>query len=688
MPFTEIFIPSATIGSTRAQCISCHRYICNRVFKKKRIKGSLTVAGKVLSSHKITSIFVHKRVLINSKHNYICHSCDVKDLTELFIPTKSITNEQLSTYCETLSYITTDFKHALHSDNHRLSYDLLNNEQCKSFSGLTKHQIQQLATEYNLNEENIFLFYTKCNTDNSDFLLSQVFGIPDTSISRHINQSIEDLFNNLVTDQMGPTTWDRKNIDMHTPMFAKELLQVNVQNIVICMDSFPIYIEKPGDFTLQKLTWSSQTLRNCIKFHCITTLDGTFVGIQGGYGATGHNNEESIINSLTNDKYAIDNDDDDNIYHNHMAQTLFFKKILKNNDILILDRGYTRMNKRQYQIKIPPSIDKGKTQLSTKQANESRLVTFHRNVVERAIGRLKKWKLLKNRVVHQYVVKLDKIVSTLASTINKFDEPLYKNFSKKNKHVKLILEHINDSENELKYLMDKNQNNYWQLTAKNLEEIIDFVTNTNYLPKYTPSKIESISTGCYAMKLSKRYFTNSIDHMKIYEHQSIENCIKVVGINSRFSSGIKHCSILKFYPRKPEDTKFYCSCKSGARTTNPCAHALSVLMLIQSIQKELPHLKLAKTTIDYSDAIKNEYSSSHYQAIYNNIIDCKIYKEWSKSNDTYCICNESYQGEWIAKCCTCHELYHPSCIGQDQEKIDAIIDKWKCPYCQEDDDNK
>ncbi|CAF1534003.1 unnamed protein product [Rotaria sordida] len=430
---------------------------------------------------------MHKRVLINSKHNYICHSCDVKDLTELFIPTKSITNEQLSMYCETLSYITTDFKHALHSDIHRLSYDLLNNEQCESFNGLTKHQIQQLATEYKLNEENIFLFYTKCNTDNSDFLLSQVFGISDTSISRHFNQSIEDLFNSLVTDQMGPTTWDRKNIDMHTSMFAKELLQVNVQNIVVCMDSFPIYIEKPGDFTLQKLTWPSQTLRNCIKFHCNTTLDGTFVGIQGGYGATGHNNEESIVNSLTNNKYALDNDDDDNIYHNHMFQTFFFKKILKNNDILILDRD------------------------------------------------------------------------------------------------------------------------------------------------------------CYAMKLSKRYFTNSIDHMKIYEHQSIENCIKVVGINSR----------------KPEDTKFYCSCKSGARPTNLCTHALSVLMLIQSIQKKLPHLELAKTIIDYPDAIKNKYSSSHYQAIHNNIIDC----------------------EWMAKCCTCHELYHPSCIGQDQEKIDAIIDKWKCPYC-------
>ncbi|CAF4609390.1 unnamed protein product [Rotaria sp. Silwood2] len=476
-------------------------------------------------------------------------------------------------------------------------------------------------------------------------------------------------------DKMGPTAWDRKKIDTHTPMFSKDLLQVNINNIVVCMDGFPIYIEKPGDFALQKLTWSSQTLRNCIKFHCITTLDGTFVGIQGGYGATGHNNEESIINSLTNNNYGIDNDDDDNIYHNHMTQTFFFKNIFKNNDILILDRGYTRMEKRRYQLRIPSSIDKSKTQLSIKQANESRLVTFHRNVVERAIGRSKKWKFLQNRVVHQYVAKLDKIVSILASTINKFDESLYKNVSKKNEHVKLILEHINDSENELQYLMDKNQNNSWHLAAKNLNEIIDFITNTKYLPRYTPSKIESISTGYYAMKLSKRYLNNSVDHLKIYEHQSIENCIKVVGINSRFVSGIKHCSIFKFYPGKSEDTKFYCSCKSGTRTTNPCAHALCVLMLIQSIQNELSDLKLATTNIDYRDAIKNVRSSSHYQAIYNTIMDCKIYKEWSKFNDTYCICNESYQGDWMAKCCTCHELYHPSCIGQNQEEIEVNIDK-------------
>ncbi|CAF0809535.1 unnamed protein product [Adineta steineri] len=368
-----------------------------------------------------------------------------------------------------------------------------------------------------------------------------------------------------------------------------------------------------------------------------------------------------------------------------MAQTLLFKKILKENDVLILDKGYTRMKKRSFQIKIPQTILKGKTQLSTKQANESRLVTFHRNVVERAIGRLKKWKILQNRVVHQYVPKLNEIVCILVSTINKFDGPLYKDDSYKNKYVKTIMEHINDSTNELQELMNKNKNYRYELVARNRNEIIDFVKNTKYLPAYTISNIRSISTGYYSMKLSERYFVNSINQIKIYEHDHVENCIKVVGIASRFTSVKKHTLILKFDPQKPQQTKFYCSCKSGARTTNPCAHGLCILMLIQSTKKQLPQLLVKQGTMNYHNAVKIERTSSYYQMLYDNIMDCKIYKEWKINNELYCICSEPYnEDEWMIKCSICKELYHPSYIGQIQEEIEDNIDEWKCPYCEED----
>ncbi|CAF1449727.1 unnamed protein product [Adineta steineri] len=130
----------------------------------------------------------------------MCHSCDVTDLTQLIIPAKPITNEQLSTYHETLSYVATDYENQLNSDRNRICYETLNNEQCESFSGLTKRQIQQLAVDYNLTEQKIFLFYTKCNTSNSDRLLGTIFGMSYSLISRIFNQCIEDLYNNLVSD--------------------------------------------------------------------------------------------------------------------------------------------------------------------------------------------------------------------------------------------------------------------------------------------------------------------------------------------------------------------------------------------------------------------------------------------------------------------------------------------------------
>ena len=222
MTFKEILLPSATTRSTRTQCISCYRFIHNHSFKKRRINGSLPVAGKLLSPHKIKHIFACKRILINSKHNYICHSCNLKDLTELSIPTESIMDEKLSTYHETLSYIGTDFKNKLLSDSHRISYDTLNNEQCKTFSGLTKPHIQQLASVYNLNEKSIFLFYTKCHTDNSDCLLGEVFGMSNKSISNYFNQSIEDLYNGLVNDELGAGSWNRKKL-----MYTLQTLQKN-----------------------------------------------------------------------------------------------------------------------------------------------------------------------------------------------------------------------------------------------------------------------------------------------------------------------------------------------------------------------------------------------------------------------------------------------------------------------------
>ena len=75
MLYQHLLLPSVTSihEHSRTQCISCHKFL---YLSKKRKKNE--IVGKLIRVDKITRIFVHKRILLDSKHNYICSSCDQK----------------------------------------------------------------------------------------------------------------------------------------------------------------------------------------------------------------------------------------------------------------------------------------------------------------------------------------------------------------------------------------------------------------------------------------------------------------------------------------------------------------------------------------------------------------------------------------------------------------------------------
>jgi DDE superfamily endonuclease len=377
MTYSRFLVPIAIKSKTRAQCICCQSFICNKNFKKKRQGKKLSVAGKLISAEKIKKLFAHRRVLVNSKHHYICKSCNDKDIMELDIKTKEIDDQKIQTYNESLSYIQADYQKFVQKTNNYIEYEKLSNETCQDYAGITKDQIKQLATEYNLNEEEIFLWYTKCNTNIDNQLLATMFGKSRNTIGDLFTKTTENLYNTIAHSMLGENTWTREKINNHTPQFSKKLLNIEDDHkcIALCCDKFAIDIEKPGDCSLQKLTYSAKDCCNSIGFHLITTLDGSYVCIQGGFGSNGHNNEQTIMNSLTSHNYAKNLSDSNNIYHNCYEQTYIFQNVMKNDDILIADRGYRRIKKRDFKIKIPHSIAKKKTQLTTKQANETRIVT-------------------------------------------------------------------------------------------------------------------------------------------------------------------------------------------------------------------------------------------------------------------------------------------------------------------------
>lgn len=106
---------------------------------------------------------------------------------------------------------------------------------------------------------------------------------------------------------------DKKKDSKTYSRLCKKILKLQTIQISFTCDGFPVYIEKSGDFDVQKLTYSGKSKRNCITFHGCVTLDGTFIYINGPYGSDGKNNDQNIFDSLFDKDYNnINNDKNDN----------------------------------------------------------------------------------------------------------------------------------------------------------------------------------------------------------------------------------------------------------------------------------------------------------------------------------------------------------------------------------------
>jgi PHD finger protein/SWIM zinc finger len=292
---------------------------------------------------------------------------------------------------------------------------------------------------------------------------------------------------------------------------------------------------------------------------------------------------------------------------------------------------------------------------------------------------LKKWNILKQTLSHHYIPKLYRIIAILAATINKYSPSLYQNNSNKDEYVDQILEHINDNQNELESTVYQDKNN-WELCAKNNQELFDFLNKESFASHIDKVNIVDIATGSYGVKLSKRYLTHSIDNIKIYQHQTVDHCVKITGIKSRFKSNKQHQILLKFNDSTESDSiKWYCTCKTGARTTNPCSHILAVLILFKKIEEQ------CHSSVQQNNIGNLTEKSEWYKQIELCIKDANRYKEWARDNETFCTCNQNYtDGTFMVECPSCYEWFHPACIGQSQEEINQKKDNWICPFCEDD----
>ena len=159
------------------------------------------------------------------------------------------------------------------------------------------------------------------------------------------------------------------------------------------------------------MSYSSQKHDNLIKPGLMVAPNGYILDVHGPYFSDNRNNDAAMLNNELQD--------------DGKGYTDWFK----NGDIFILDRGYRDSGPILEQLgilmKMPPFLEKNRKQFSTEEANDSRLITKSRWIVESRNGHLKSiFKFFAGAISVVHGVHIKDFLFIAAVIINKYKETI------------------------------------------------------------------------------------------------------------------------------------------------------------------------------------------------------------------------------------------------------------------------
>lgn len=210
-------------------------------------------------------------------------------------------------------------------------------------------------------------------------------------------------------------SWTRKELNDNTIELSR-LVHGNgdPDQVILVLDGTYIYTEKSGNQDFQKQSYINQKKRNFVKIMMCVTTNGKIIFASGPHAAT--KNDATILRNILDRNEC-------NVF-----------SILKPGDVILVDRGFRDCSEllkaRGLDVRSPAFLNKksdGKLekQLTTKQANETRLVTKFRYVVEARNGHMKCiWRLFKLTWTTKALPHLMEDYRIGAALVNKFFENL------------------------------------------------------------------------------------------------------------------------------------------------------------------------------------------------------------------------------------------------------------------------
>lgn len=457
------------------------------------------------------------------------------------------------------------------------------------WTGVTKNQFHNILqqTPSLLDKTTIpgtvlAIYLMKIRTGDSDERLATKFKMSRRTLERKLNLTRECLIQDFVPLHLGLEHITREQAIDRTLTIPANFFGGDEETNIFVLDGTYLYIQKSSNFLFQRLSYSPHKYRNLIKpFLCVST-DGYIIDILGPYTAV--TSDAKIMRTM-------------------MSQTSPWHWFLRPNDVLILDRGFRdsipQIERCGYIAYMPPTA---RTQLTTAEANKSRLVTMTRWVVETINGCFKKdFKYFRHVLYNITLPHTKDDFRITAAIINATRKP-YEDSEYADQFIRIINENIN-RENELA--------EYVQVNNLNRQRVAFVAMDANNVahdfPIFTFEDLILFSLGTYHLRLARSYCHEHMRPDGLYildfhrDHHLVNGSVLIRGrIQSRHVQRTQYyCYILYDLTGNGRVSVkgYYCSCKHGRRTIGSCAHVISIIYYL-SWARHLDHMPAPAAFLD------------------------------------------------------------------------------------------
>lgn len=409
-------------------------------------------------------------------------------------------------------------------------------------------------------------------------------GISASKASMDIRKARFALTRDVVPNYLGFENLGRGRLLQNTTVLARMLhCDNNADKLITIWDGTYIFVNKSSNYEFQKLTYNAQKSSNFLRPMMCVTTNGYIIDVFGPFEAV-KNDAKCMLKILETD----------------LNET----EIIRSGDVFLFDRGFRdcleMIANRGYVAKTPEFVKRNHPtqQLTTEQANRSRLVTKNRFAVEARNGHMKTiFPMFDMQWSTKCVHSLGEDLRIAAALINKFFCKIEADAGEEEAVANAMLARMS-LPNVIHPIVQQD------MFLGHLEFFEEVDENTFVFPELTKEELSRITLGSYQLRQAKSYACahkktridfqylcyRSPDPITRYFFADVirdKNVLQPVLVStimaSRFRSRKKHESYILADASKngPDGIIGYCcQCQHGLRTVGCCSHVATTIFYL------------------------------------------------------------------------------------------------------------